>query len=146
MTTPTDLDELERLTDTEAKAREVIRSIRATMLASTMGDSLARSCAYELERALEREARHAAELREQAERFSEAVDAYGRLWSKRTPSRDEYNTHFAPFILPAPDPLVEAIKACNMATLDGIEDAVAHDLRVAMQARGYEWRKIGEVK
>lgn len=90
------------------------------------------------------EARHAAELREQAERFSEAVDAYSRLWSKRTPSRDEYNTHFAPFILPAPDPdpLVEAFASLPVGFAGCVDGADA--LRAAMQARGYEWRKIGE--
>ena len=40
------------------------------------------------------------------------------------------------FIIAKPDPLVEAIKACDLATLDGIEDAVAHDLRAAIEKRG----------
>lgn len=81
------------------------------------------------------------ELRELKERFSEAVDAYSRLWSKRTPSRDEYNTHFTPFILPAPDPLVEAIR--EMALTDATPED-ADRLRAALAACGLEVRKIGE--
>ena len=50
------------------------------------------------------------------------------------------------FSIPKPDPLVEAIKACEMATLDGIEDVVAQGLRAAMKNRGYEWTKIVEDK
>jgi len=48
---------------------------------------------------------------------------------------------------PAPkpvDPLVEAIKDCELATLDAIENYVAKKLRAAMKARGYQWAKIGE--
>ena len=59
------------------------------------------------------EARHAAELREQAERFSEvaarmvamAEEDCSSLWAGVT------RQILAPFILPAPDPLVEAIAA-----------------------------------
>lgn len=130
------------MTDTEAKALalELLNTVRDSrgLPAATMEDADGTSWFEALCRAIEREAsikalcrviereaateaRHAAELREQAERFREAVDAYGRLWSKRTPSRDEYNTHFAPFILPAPDPLAEAIRSALPKAL------VAHD-------------------
>lgn len=40
------------------------------------------------------------------------------------------------FIIAKPDPLVEAIKDCELATLDGIEEGVAYDLRAAIKARG----------
>ena len=84
-----------------------------------MGDDLPlRSSIIAHARAIEREAateaRHAAELREQAERFSEAAllvdgDLEARGFAKTGPMR----SRLAPFILPAPDPdpLVEAIAA-----------------------------------
>ena len=43
---------------------------------------------------------------------------------------------------PDPDPLVEAVKACEYATLDAIEPEFAKSLRAALAARGYEVRKI----
>lgn len=90
------------MTPTEAKAREVIKSIRMTMLSYTVGDNLARSCATELEKSLEREARHAAEMQELKERFSEAVE--------RHCGGKPLGGPLAPFIIPAPDPLAEADK------------------------------------
>ena len=45
------------------------------------------------------------------------------------------------FIIPKPvDPLVEALS--SMGWFD--PQSTADDIRTAMQARGYEWRKIGE--
>lgn len=43
---------------------------------------------------------------------------------------------------PEPDPLVEAIKACDLATLEGIEREKAEELRQALTAAGYEIRKV----
>ena len=82
------------------------------------------------------EARHAAEMRELKERFGEAVEAYGRLWSKRTPSRDEYTAHFAPFILSKPDPLVEAWQMAFPG--NHIEDALDECAKIgaAIEKRG----------
>lgn len=109
-----------------------------------MGDDLPlRSSIVAHARAIERleatEARHAAELREQAERFSEAVDAYSRLWSKRTPSRDEYNTHFAPFILPKPDPLVEEEDPID-ALVDLLAPVLTHSQGMAARERENRFR------
>ena len=141
------------MTDTEAKALALVNEFRAKCaeptLPVTMSHVWAYGAAWEalcrvIEREAATEARHAAELREQAERFSEAVDAYSRLWSKRTPSRDEYNTHFAPFILPAPDPLVEAWVEAWPETPAPLAHKHAAKYSAAMQARGYEWRKIGD--
>ena len=115
-----------------------------------MGDDLPlRSSIIAHARAIEREAateaRHAAELREQAERFSEAAllvdgDLEARGFSKTGPMR----SRLAPFILPAPDPdpLVEAFASLPVGFAGCVDGADA--LRAAMQARGYEWRKIGE--
>jgi len=113
-----------------------------------MGDDLPlRSSIIAHARAIEREAateaRHAAELREQAERFSEAAllvdgDLEARGFAKTGPMR----SRLAPFILPAPDPdpLVEAFASLPVGFAGCVDGADA--LRAAMQARGYEWRKI----
>ena len=145
------------MTDTEAKALALVsidpKALEHACLCAgrsvhhfdRMGDDLPlRASIVAHARAIERlestEARHAAELRELKERFSEAVASYSSLWSKRTPSRDEYNTHFAPFILPKPDPLVEAVN--EAWGWRNPHPDVTENLRAAMQARGYEWRKI----
>lgn len=91
------------------------------------------------------EARHAAELRELKERFSEAVAAYSRLWSKRTPSRDEYNTHFAPFIIPSPDPLESVVqqvaRELGLIGASSLHTIRADDFRSKLHAA---LRKIGD--
>ena len=129
------------MTEIEAKALALVNT-HAINRRSDLGDAKHTELRCALLDAVQSqaatEARHAAELREQAERFSEAVDAYGRLWSKRTPSRDEYNTHFAPFIITAPDPLVEAMADCGVDRFESWAD----QLHAALAARGYEVRKI----
>ena len=80
------------------------------------------------------EARHAAELREQAERFSEALQQYYSI------NGCAPHPLLAPFISPAPDPLVEVMNEMGF----GMSKIAAEEFRAAMQARGYEWRKIGE--
>ena len=40
------------------------------------------------------------------------------------------------FIIAKPDPLVEAVKDCQFASLDAIEDYVAKKLRAAIEKRG----------
>lgn len=123
------------MTETEAKALALLRTT--------------------LKRAVEREARHAAEMRELKERFSEVLtDWFGRYGS-------DVPGQFRPFILPAPDPLVEVAR--EMTLLDGVVrtdnqkaaireghagNTASEDfydrLRAAMQARGYQVTKIGE--
>ena len=110
-----------------------------------MGDDLPlRSSIVAHARAIERlestEARHAAELREQAERFSEvaarmvamAEEDCSSLWAGVT------RQILAPFILPAPDPLVEAMVRAWPQYADRMEacnnDAKA--LCAAIEARG----------
>lgn len=104
-----------------------------------MGDDLPlRSSIVAHARAIERleatEARHAAELREQAERFSDAIKADLRAYPGNA------SEFLAPFILHAPDPLVEALASLPVGFAGCVDGADA--LRAAMQARGYEWRKI----
>ena len=126
-----------------------------------MGDDLPlRASIVAHARAIEREAateaRHAAELRELKERFSEAVvkaiDAGADEWI--------YDL-LSPFIIAKPDPLVEIAR--EMTLLDGVVrtdnqkaairegragNTASEDfydrLRAAMQARGYQVTKIGE--
>ena len=86
------------------------------------------------------EALHAAEMRELKERFSEAVERVLTVTDRRQ------ETHawrvLSPFILPAPDPLVEVFASLPVGFAGCVDGADA--LRAAMLARGYEWRKIGE--
>ena len=89
--------------------------------------------------AAQTEALHAAEMRELKERFSEVL---GRIKAGCIPApyRPKFEMFAAPFILPAPDPLVEVLT--DMECPDAA--SIGRELRAAMQARGYEWRKIGE--
>lgn len=138
------------MTDTEAKALALVNADNDCVYLDyyTVPSSYLR---VTLNRALEREAateaRHAAELREQAERFSEVAARVKRLIEEAKLSRLVYDCSdgskpsfivdaLAPFIIPKPDPLVEAVKACNYATLDAIEPEFAKDLEAAIEARG----------
>ena len=95
------------MTDTEAKALALVNEVVRERGYTNEPTPITREyCTDEaLCRAIERleaaEARHAAELREQAERFSGVVtDWFGRYSAEVPPQ-------FQPFIIPAPDPLVE---------------------------------------
>jgi hypothetical protein len=48
------------------------------------------------------------------------------------------------FIIPEPDPLVEAVRDCGYATLDAIEPEFAADLRAALAARGLKLVEVGD--
>jgi len=74
-------------------------------------------------------------------RAIEQHEAFRQEVSDAITGFDEYGTEAAwerlsRFIIPKTDPLVEAIKDCELATLDGIEEGVAYDLRAAIKARG----------
>ncbi len=136
------------MTDTEAKALALVNA-HAINRRSDLDDAKHTELRCALLDAVQSqastEARHAAELREQAERFSEAAllvdgDLEARGFAKTGPMR----SRLAPFILPAPDPdpLVEAFASLPVGFAGCVDGADA--LRAAMQARGYEWRKIGE--
>lgn len=108
------------------------------------------------------EARHAAVLRELKERFSEvagrAVKHMARTcFAKGSPcqlEREAVVEGLTDFIIPAPDPLVEAAEDAFAqrakelgVVLTGrphVEQEWADKFRAAMRARGYELRKIGE--
>ena len=143
------------MTDTEAKALALVNEFRAKCaeptLPVTMSHVWAYGAAWEalcrvIKREAAAEARHAAELREQAERFdafrqevsdvledvrdNTTYDVHPKLWRFITPK-------------PKPDPLVELAQEAFSAMLranspDGLTEA----LRAVMQARGYEVRKI----
>ena len=103
-----------------------------------MGDDLPlRASIVAHARAIERlestEARHAAELREQAERFSEVL---GQIKKKFIPFKvgRTFDELAAPFILPAPDPLVEAWSAAFPE--DTGVPGMMKSFRAAIEARG----------
>lgn len=123
------------MTDTEAKALALVNEAAQDRLAPVWpsfersNGTVHEALCLAIEREEATEARHAAELREQAERFSEAIMRHcgGR----------PLGGPLAPFILPAPDPLVEAAQEAFSAMLranspDGLTEA----LRTAIQARG----------
>ena len=141
------------MTDTEAKALALVNEVAAERgtkypCVDRRGDARweALCCAIEAQEAAE--ARHAAEMRELKERFSEA--AAKALYQMRANQLLQASVQptLAPFIIPAPDPLVEAVgdalEAQGMGRPTHTTPEIAEQLRAAMQARGYEWRKIGE--
>lgn len=126
------------MTDTEAKALAIRASYGLTPYESgALHDYIEAT-----------EARHAAELREQAERFSEVAERVAKYLKKVGGKRPggplvmemRLLADVLSFVAPAPDPLVEAMGACGWLN----NESMAKNLRAAMQARGYEWRKIGE--
>lgn len=143
------------MTDIEAKALALVNEFRAKCaeptLPVTMSHVWAYGAAWEalcrvIKREAAAEARHAAELRELKERFSvvaarmvaRAEEECSSLWAGVT------REILAPFILPAPDPLVEAWVEAWPETPAPLAHKHAAKYSAAMQARGYEWRKIGE--
>lgn len=141
------------MTDTEAKALALVNEFRAKCaeptLPVTMSHVWAYGAAWEalcrvIEREAATEARHAAELREQAERFSDVAAKVSRRLKQSPDANVNWMADLlAPFILPAPDPLAEAFAEIGWST-DSPRGNRPERLRAAMQARGYEWRKIGE--
>ena len=115
-----------------------------------MGDDLPlRSSIVAHARAIEREAateaRHAAELREQAERFEafrqEVSDAVEHCRACSDPEAwTRIKFELERFIIAKPDPLVEAMADCGVDRFESWAD----QLHAALAARGYEVRKIGE--
>lgn len=100
------------MTDTEAKALAIRASYGLTPYESgALHDYIEAT-----------EARHAAELREQAERFSEVLGDI-RRYAVGEQFQVVFDRLAAPFILPAPDPLVEALGAAVKAYIaeHGIE-------------------------
>lgn len=128
------------MTDTEAKALALVNEVfmERCLVPDTYTERAGNPYHEALCRAIERleatEARHAAELREQTERFSEALLTY---FPKDMRKMARFKSAFGPFILPKPDPLVELAQEAFSAMLranspDGLTEA----LRAAMQARG----------
>ena len=129
------------MTDTEAKALGLV-NVHAINRRSDLGDAKHTELRCALLDAVQAqaatEARHAAELREQAERFeafrqevSDAIEScmLGPIAEER----------LTPFILPKPDPLEDVLSEAGYAVFpDDLER-----VRAALAARGYEIRKIG---
>jgi hypothetical protein len=113
------------MTDTEAKALALVNEYRraagyrlAERIASTDQDDWYCAAKLAIEREEATEARHAAELREQAERFSEAV-----RYCIGQGMAGHHRETLEQFILTAPDPLVEVLKEADAPSLgdDGYE-------------------------
>ena len=136
------------MTDTEAKALALVNEVfmERCLVPDTYTNRAGNPYHEALCRAIERleatEARHAAELREQAERFSEAASLALRMLTPYPLAKDEAEDILFPFIIAKPDPLVEALSEamCGIEGEDYIKEAEA--LRTALAARGYEVRKI----
>lgn len=141
------------MTEIEAKAlalelRGHACKFYSNMAQSNLWSALITAAGY-IETTAATEARHAAEMREQAERHEafrqEVSDAmtYVVELHKRLNffAHDARVQDLQRFIIPAPDPLVEVMKEASRFAVKP-EDVEA--FRAAMQARGYEWRKIGE--
>ena len=76
-----------------------------------------------------------------AQEVSDAVVKLNRHWERYEPAKVDFYARFDRFIIPKPvDPLVGAFDE----VWPGIDKAMVEALRHARQARGYEWRKIGE--
>ena len=99
------------MTDTEAKALALVNEICGSSWLPHEIERIAnfKALCHYIEAT---EARHAAELREQAERFSEAlIEEWGEEYCLE-------HRRFAPFILPKPDPLLEAEKLISTLRAD----------------------------
>jgi hypothetical protein len=86
------------------------------------------------------------EMRERHEAFRQEVsDAIQALKKDVGTGWDHCRPAYAcnRFIIAKPDPLVEAVKDCQFASLDAIEDYVAKKLREALAKRGGKivWRE-----
>lgn len=127
------------MTEIEAKALALVNEVlaesgQAPMRYAYRGSPNADALHRAIEREEATEARHAAEMRELKERFSEALtDWFGRYGS-------DVPLQFRPFILPAPDPLVEAVgdalEAQGMGRPQHTTPEIAEHLRAAIEARG----------
>ena len=124
------------MTDTEAKAlanRMRGRALSFSWDSSTFYVSdadMMREAADYIEAT---EARHAEELRELRERFSEVL---GRIKAGCIPApyRPKFEMFAAPFIFPAPDPLAEIMASEDWPTVPYGE--VGDKFRAAIEARG----------
>ena len=141
------------MTDTEAKALALVNDVfmERCLNLDTYTNRAKNSYHEALCRAIERleatEARHAAELREQAERFSEAARSALAEASKANTYANEraaiIGPILAPFIIVKPDPLVEALNDMKDGRAGPTTESYASCLHAALAARGYEVRKIG---
>lgn len=118
------------MTDTEAKALALVNEYRraggyrlAERIASTDQDDWYCAAKLAIEREEATEARYAAELREQAERF----DAFRREVSDEIVKylMGAHPQNLAPFVLPAPDPLKSWLHKSGYEGNSVVEQALA---------------------
>ena len=121
------------MTNIEAKALALVNEYRraggyrlAERMASTDQDDWYCAAKLALEREEATEARHAAELREQAERFSGvAARVHKYLNQFLSGQARELQEALAPFILPAPDPLKSWMHKSGYEGNSVVEQALA---------------------
>lgn len=115
------------MTDTEAKALALVNEaaggqvnqyLAVNRSASVVNEALCRA----IEREEATEARHAAELRELKERFSEAVN---EALEYDFPNRSTIEACFSSFILPSPDPLKSWLHKSGYEGNPVVEQALA---------------------
>lgn len=125
------------MTDIEQKALELVNKNAAKGFAcetlEEAGAGILRIRLLEVMAAHELDnARHAAEMREQAERFSEAVQNYYGDYPK-----DRMHPALSRFILAPVDPLVEALAEVTGQGTNYTDERDATALRAALDARGF---------
>lgn len=126
------------MTDTEAKALALVnevfmeRCLNPDTYINRVKNSYHEAICRAIERLEATEARHAAELREQAERFSEAASLTLRMLTPYLLAKDEAEDILTPFILPAPDPLVEVMDEMGL----GQSKTASKEFLAAIEKRG----------
>lgn len=92
------------------------------------------------------EARHAAEMRELKERFSEAASLTLRMLTPYPLARDEAEDILIPFIIPAPDPMESVVeqvaRELGIVGASSLHTIRADDFRSKLHVA---LRKIGKV-
>lgn len=143
------------MTDTEAKALEAWNDVRIkrhepVLVTASAAMICSPSAFIALGRAIEREeateARHAAEMRELKERFSEAASLTLRMLTPYPLARDEAEDILIPFILPAPDPMESVVeqvaRELGIVGASSLHTIRADDFRSKLHVA---LRKIGKV-
>lgn len=142
------------MTDTiEQKALALVREVAGYEIDSVFHDAAFADVVEAVHRALEQheafrqEASDAMKLlSEEHKAFRQEVsDAVLALLDMPRSDPDEEDLvakRLARFIIAKPDPLIEVLNDLLWA-YDDNGNAMADQLRAAMKARGYEWRKIG---
>lgn len=132
------------MTDTEKKALALVNEACKSDF-KDLGSTYRNNLLDALLHAIEQHEADIADLQAEYDEVCNLFEAYKQDVSDAVAGFDEYGTEAAwerlsRFIIPKPDPLVEAMHACGVDRFESWAD----QLRSAMLARGYEFTKIGE--